>query len=221
MRTKTLLLTAALSAAGVASSLAQVYSVNAVGYVVKPLVSGFNLISNPLRNTEANGNRIRNLLTGVPAGTAVYRYNNATGSYQIANYSAIFGDWDQAAIVDQDLLPGQGMFVRLPAGVTHSLTFVGEVVQGQNLTVPLPVGFSIVSSIVPQEGTASALGYVPAAGDSLYFWNEATQGYVIRNFSAIFGDWDSPLPVVEVGEAFFSRRLVAGTWTRSFNVNGQ
>src|SRR5947199_53123 len=33
MRTKTLLLSAALTAAGVCSSLAQVYSVNAVGYV--------------------------------------------------------------------------------------------------------------------------------------------------------------------------------------------
>jgi hypothetical protein len=219
MRTKTLLLTAALSAAGVASSLAQVYSVNAVGYVVKPLTNGFNLISNPLRNTEANGNRIRNLVGTVPNGTSVYLFNNATGGYDIANFSTILG-WTPAATVDRELLPGQGMFVRVPAGVTApTITFVGEVVQGQNLTVPLPVGFSIVSSIVPQEGTATALGYTPANGDSLYFWNEATQSYQIRNFTFI--GWDGALPVVEVGDAFFARKQTAGTWTRSFNVNGQ
>ena len=52
MRTKTLLLTAALSAAGIASSMAQVYSVNAVGYVNTPLVTGFNLISNPAEHHQ-------------------------------------------------------------------------------------------------------------------------------------------------------------------------
>jgi len=220
MRTKTLLLTAALGVAGVATSMAQVYSVNAVGYVVKPLTNGFNLISNPLRNTEANGNRIRNLLGTVPNGTSVYLFNNSTGGYEIANFNTITS-WTPAAIVDRELLPGAGMFVRIaPAAAAPTITFVGEVTQGANLTVPLPVGFSIVSSIVPQEGTAAALGYVPANGDALYFWNEGTQGYEIRNFNSIIG-WDRPLPVVEVGEAFFARKQTAGSWTRSFNVNGQ
>ena len=41
MRTKTLLLTAALCAAGIATSKAQVYSVNAVGYVNTALVKAF------------------------------------------------------------------------------------------------------------------------------------------------------------------------------------
>ena len=47
MRTKTLLLTAALAAAGVVSSMAQVYSVNSVGYVNLTLPNGFSMIANP------------------------------------------------------------------------------------------------------------------------------------------------------------------------------
>ena len=48
MRTKTLLLTAALSAAGIATSMAQVYSANAVGYVNKLIPTGFSMIANPV-----------------------------------------------------------------------------------------------------------------------------------------------------------------------------
>src|SRR3954468_1352288 len=48
MRTKTLLLTAALAAAGAASAMAQnVYSVNAVGYVNKSVVHGYSIVANP------------------------------------------------------------------------------------------------------------------------------------------------------------------------------
>jgi hypothetical protein len=85
MRTKTLLLTAALSAAGVATSMAQgaVYSVNAVGYVNTPLVAGFNLVSNPLNNTAANGNTIESLFAGVPDGTQVYKFENGVCQHSV------------------------------------------------------------------------------------------------------------------------------------------
>jgi hypothetical protein len=85
MRTKTLLLTAALSAAGVATSMAQVYSVNAVGYVNTQLVPGLNLISNPL---EAADNKIKTLLTGVPVNTQVYRFVNVRSRAQLCSPSA-------------------------------------------------------------------------------------------------------------------------------------
>jgi hypothetical protein len=216
MRTKTLLLTAALGAAGIASSMAQVYSVNAVGYVNTTLVPGFNLISNPLRSTEANGNQVQNLFNSLPGGTAVYLWNG--NGFDITSKDPDFG-WDLPAGA-RTLEPGQGAFVRLPAGAgNQTVTFVGEVVQGQNLTVNIPAGFSIVSSIVPQEGTATQLGYTPQRGDALYFWNEATQNYTIRGYDADFGEFDGPLPVLQVGEAFFARKTTAGTWTRSFSVN--
>lgn len=213
MRTKTLLLTAALSAAGIASSMAQVYSVNAVGYVNKDLVTGFNLISNPLNSTEANGNQIQNLFANVPNGSAVYQFVN--GNFRIVLKDPDFG-WDPADVADDEIRPGQGVFVRVPSA--SSVTFVGEVPQG-TLTTQMPVGFSIVSSQVPQSGTATALGYVPAAGDALYFWDKANQRYIVRVWDAEFESFDGPLPTLEPGDAFFVRKSTAGSWTRTFSVN--
>jgi hypothetical protein len=211
MRTKTLLLTAALSAAGIATSMAQVFSVNAVGYVNTALVPGFNLVSNPLNNTEPNGNQIQNLFRGVPEGSAVYQFIG--GRFEIVNFD--FGEWDPANFADDEVRPGGGVFVRVPSATT--ITFVGEVPQG-TLTTPLPAGFTIASSQVPQEGTPAALGFQASDGDSLYFFQEAGQRYEIVNFD--FGEYDKPLPTLAVGDALFIKKAAAGAWTRTFNVNG-
>jgi hypothetical protein len=96
---------------------------------------------------------------------------------------------------------------------------VGEVVQGQNLTVPIAVGFNLISSIVPQAGTATALGYTPRANDQLFFWNEGAQNYTVRTYDADFQEFDGPLPEMPVGDAFFLRAQTAGSWTRNFSVN--
>lgn len=216
MRTKTLLLTAALSAAGIATSMAQgVYSVNAVGYVNKDLVAGFNLVSNPLRSTEANGNQIQNLFNSLPNGTAIYQYNTTKGIFDIATKDPDFG-WDPADIADNEVLPGSGVFVRMQAAGT--ITFVGEVPQGI-LTTTMPVGFSIVSSQVPQAGTATALGYVPVAGDAIYSWDKAGQKYITSAYDTDFAEWIPALPTLQPGDAFFRRGTAANTWTRTFSVN--
>ena len=52
MRTKTLLLTAIVGALGFTAAQAQVYSVNAVGYVNKSIPSGFSIVANPLNNGD-------------------------------------------------------------------------------------------------------------------------------------------------------------------------
>ena len=78
MRTKTLLLTAALVAAGVVSSQAEVFSVNAVGYVNVPLVAGFTMIANPLNNGNNNLNTILPLPDSAD-GTVIYRF--AAGAF--------------------------------------------------------------------------------------------------------------------------------------------
>jgi hypothetical protein len=215
MRTKTLLLTAALSAAGVATSMAQVYSVNAVGYVNTTLVPGFNLVSNPLDNKETGGNQIRALFASLPFGTQVYNFNG-TG-FDISTKDDLVGDYDPATFASAVIPPGKGVFVRNNTAQNQTVTFVGEVPQG-TLTTSIPAGFSIVASQVPQEGTATALGYTPAAGDQLYFWNETTQRYAISTFDPDFG-FDNALPTIAVGEAFFIRKNAAGSWTRTFSVN--
>ena len=223
MRTKTLLLTAALSAAGIATSMAQVYSVNAVGYVNTTLVPGFNLVSNPLDNKT--GNTIANLFgTGIaggpPDGLIVYYFNATTDSYVTALYDGLLQAWSPAAAGNQAVVPGEGVFVFNPNAGNVTATFVGEVPQG-SLANPLPQGFSIKASQVPQAGTITALGYGDDAvdGDIIYKWNSATDVYSSHVYDGLLTAWTPTEPIIAVGEAFFLFKAAAGTWDRDFNVN--
>jgi hypothetical protein len=218
MRTKTLLLTAALCAAGIATSKAQVYSVNAVGYVNTPLVKGYNLISNPLDNKAANGNQIKNLFATLPGGSQIFKFNGTT--FLLAEVNPITLEIE-GAIATQNLEPGDGVFVFVPpdAPANTTLTFVGEVKTG-NLSSAIPPGFSIKSSQVPQAGTATGDLKFPAAdNDQIFRFNEGTQKYETFSFTSLLG-WDPADPAIEVGEAFFVNNLgAAKNWTRTFNIN--
>jgi hypothetical protein len=214
MRTKTLLAIAAVMAACVATSEAQVFSVNAVGYVTKTIpTNSFALISNPLR---AATNTIDALFAGVPDGTQVFLFNTASG-FQSGTFDSLDGSF--GAIGQRELLPGQGAFVRNPSTTEPlQITFVGEVMQG-NLETQMPAGFSIVSSQVPQAGTAAELQFPQVSdGDQVYKFNAATQTYQISTFDELDGAFSPPV-TLEVGEAVFVRLNAARTWTRNFSVN--
>jgi hypothetical protein len=222
MRTKTLLLAAALTAVGIATSMAQVYSVNAVGYVRTTLKPGFNMISNPLLATSNKiSDLFKNVDGGVPTeGFALYKYNG-TG-YDVA---FIFDDGSVDG-VDFTLAPGEGAFVQNSSATAKTITFVGEVPQN-TLTTTLHAGFQIVSSQVPQAGTIVDLGYKGADQDTAYQFDATTQAY--KTPATLFYDdpsnpnsassWDPAAPNLAVGEAFWLNRLAAGTWTRTFSVN--
>src|SRR5436853_7293303 len=126
MRTKTLLLTAALSAAGVATSMAQVFSVNAVGYVNKTVPKGNKLavISNPL-DAGAGNNTIGNLFKGVPDGTQVYKYTGTT--FVTATFDSLENAFLPADAAATTVVPGEGVFVRNTSAADITVTFVGEV----------------------------------------------------------------------------------------------
>jgi hypothetical protein len=204
MRTKTLLLTVAAIAAGISASQAQVYSVNAVGYVNKNVPAGYSMIANPLNTTN---NTIGALLTGVPNFSNLLKWNG-TG-FDVATF--VFGAWDTPAVT---LNPGEGAFINTETAFT--VTFVGEVMQG-NLSNPIPVGYSIRSSQVPQTGGASALGLTTLqAFDNLLQWNGTT--YVIYTVLP-GGGWDPSEPVITVGESVFLNTTAATSWDRTFNVN--
>ena len=233
MRTKALLLAAAFAAAGVATSMAQVYSVNAVGYVNKTLTPGFTLVSNPLLAAD---NTIQTLFNnfqgGVRDGTTVYKFSN--GGFLTAGFDEI-GGWGGAGAT-ATLVPGEGAFVFIPnptggEAANKVLTFVGEVPQNQTST-PLPKGFSMKSSVVPQQvrpdnvkNTDGSSANIPAAdGDTIFRWLPASKGYKSYSFTQFDpgtpGDWSEPLPAFDVGEAFYYFRLgPATTWNRTFSVN--
>lgn len=211
MRTKTLLLSAAVGAAGLLAASAQVYSVNSVGYVNLAIPPGFSMIANPL---NAADNTIGALFdpakTGLPDGTTIYKFNSSTGQYSVNVLD--FGAW---ANPSDTLNPGEGAFIR-NVGPATTITFVGEVMQG-TLTQSLPQGFSIQASQVPQSGQLDTdLGFPAVDGDTVFMFVNSTGQYSVHAFD--FGAWNVP-PVPAVGESFFVQKIAAATWTRNFSVN--
>jgi hypothetical protein len=221
MRTKTLLLTAALGIASAASSMAQaVYSVNAVGYVNKSLPVGFSIIANPLNATP---NTVAEVMKGgaVP-GMAVYKFETV-GGYLVNGYNLPPGggdaEWDDPT---QPLAPGEGAFVSNPGPGAVTITFVGEVPQG-TLTTPLNAGFTLVGSKVPQEAALQdVLGFPAVSGDTIYRFRSQTEGYLIHSYQSPPAggppEWDDQ-PTIGVAEGFFSSKAAPASWVRTFSVN--
>lgn len=206
MRTKTLLLTAAICAAGVLSSMAaNVTSVNVVGYVNVNVPKGFSFIANQLVGASTT---VSSLIPNPPSTetetTIIYKWNAGFDGNTFA------GEWDNP---DSTLNPGEGALIYAPAPFT--VTFVGEVKQG-TLNTPLPAGFSIISSQVPQTGgLVTDLKLNPADGSIVYKWNSGFDGN-----SIIGGEWDAGEPQIDVGSAFlYYNAGDAGTWSRTFSVN--
>jgi hypothetical protein len=224
MRTKTILLSAAVLAAGLSAVSAQsVFSVNAVGYVNVPVINGYQVIANPLNNSN---NTLNVILPAVADNTKIYRFNPTSQTFGAAitfffDPDVNAGAWDPNVV----LAPGEAVFLFSPVAAT--LTFVGEVPQGTLLN-PLPANFSLRSSIVPQSGgISSVLGLAAADNDSVYFFNPATQSYPAP-FRFFFdpdtntGAWDPSEPSVAVGQGFFFKNtsgIANRTWTRTFSVN--
>jgi hypothetical protein len=191
--------------------MAQVYSQNAVGYINIPIKTGFNLIANQL---IAPSYTLSALMPAPVPGTTVYKYSNVSG-YSASTYDELDLVWLPNGNMTIDL--GGGVFVFSPGNTT--LTLVGEVPQG-TLNTPVPHGFSIASSQVPQQATISTvLGYVPSPGDTVYKYANPG-GYSAATFDELDLVWFPGEPTVGVGEAVFINRAgSAGTWTRIFSVN--
>jgi len=207
MRTKTLLLGAAVAVAGISASQAQVYSVNAVGYVNTICTNGFTMVANPLNTTN---NTLVALLPAPPEFTTIYKWDAVAQNFDISTF--FFGSWDKPATT---LNPGEGAFVSTDTKFT--ITWVGDVLQG-NLTNGVPLNYSILASKVPQQGSLTALAFpTPSEFDTLYKWNTGTQNYDIYTY--FFGSWSPSEPVVGVAESFFYSANATLSWTRTFNVN--
>ena len=239
MRTKTLLLTAALSAAGLATSMAQVYSVNAVGYVNKSIpANGWAALGNPLNGPTNNS--LNNILP-IPSGytAVIYRFDPVQQAY-LAQIDWIEGfGWFSADDPDPTINPGEGFFFQNTTAQALNLTFVGEVPSG---TLHNPVTgnnrWTIRSSVVPKglrlgdtdatTGTANTLEFPAAGGDAVYIFDTATQAYLAQyDYIGGFGwfsadDPDPDGPLIQPGSAFFLQAgsgTAARDWVQTFSVN--
>jgi hypothetical protein len=212
MRTKTLLATAAMLAAGLASSMAQsnVYSLNVVGYVNTPLTGGgkYTAVANPL-NTATN--TFASILAGLPSGAEVLKWNTGLVDYDI--YDKVGASWVPNGNATLD--PGEGILVFI-GGANVTNTFVGEVLQG-TLTIPFPAGLQMAGNKVPDSGpiTSLQLTNVPS-GSELLQWNVTTQDFDI--FDKVGASWVPSVPNLKVGESFFMSATAPFSWVRNFTV---
>jgi len=226
MRTKALILTAALTAAGALSSMAQsnVYSLNVVGYINTTFVNGFQMFANQL---DFDGTGLNNNVTNVfgaslPNLSRVYAYTASSASFSTATYLATTHSWSGAtAAANAGLAPGGGVFVSIPASATApTVTTVGTVLQG-TLSTPYIAGFNIVSSQVPVAGGVGSLGLTNNASnlDVVYQFLPASQGYGAKHtYLTASHSWTGGEPTVGVSEAFWYAAKAAGSWTVTFNV---
>jgi hypothetical protein len=216
MRTKSMILGAALLAAGVASSMAQsnVYSVNVVGYINLSLTNGLNLVANQL---DFDGTGTNNTIIGVfsnslPNGSAVYKFSG--GTFQ--SYSFARGSWS-GNTTGVSLNPGEACFVSVSAPLT--ITTVGQVLQGTT-TNSLSGALNLVSSTFPLSGAIDSTGngglaYTPINGDAVYLWDPVGQGYV--GYSRARGAWGPSDPILSPGQGLFLQTTQT-SWANSFTV---
>jgi hypothetical protein len=228
MRTKTLVLSAVLCAAGALSSMAQnVYSLNVVGYVNLSLTNGFQMIANQMDfdGTGTNNNVTTVFGTNLPTSSRIYSYNATSASFaSTATYNAGTGKWiGDTNSANALLQPGGGVFLSIPAASVTPITVttVGTVLQG-TLATPVVAGFNIISSKAPLSGgIGSALGLTngAATGDYVFQFSPVTQGYGAKHtFNAGAGTWVGGEPTIAVGEAFWYNAKVAGSRTVTFTV---
>lgn len=217
MRTKTLLLSALACAVGASAASAQVYSVNAVGYVNVDVPPGFSMIANQLDSDDVS---IESLFPDVPLNTRIFKWSGTEFEFydyvDIGLGSPIWSPDGQAT-----LAPGEGAFIFNPGAEAFTVTFVGEVSQNADSNISIPAGFSIVSSAVPQSGALeSGLAFPVVENDRVFKW--AGGQYEFYDFVDIgLGEpiWSPSEPEVAVGEAFFVSKSAATDWVRNFSVN--
>ena len=225
MRTKTLILTVALSAAGIATSLAQVYSVNAVGYVNQNIPTGYSMVANPF---VVQTNTLNALLPlgQVPAFVTLFKFEG--GQYTVATLDPDEGWLSNAQPVGdtETIVFGDGVFLLNPAA-PFTLTWVGEVAQsnppGTPVTNPLIAGYQIKSSKIPQPGKVTTdLGYPAEPFDTLFKFDTVGQTYNVYTYDPDEG-WlrnASPdEPQLGIAESAFFLRSAVGSWDRIFSVN--
>jgi hypothetical protein len=216
MRTKTLLLTAALSAAGIASSMAQVYSVNIVGYANSAWAGNkFTLVANPF--DDGSGNQLTNIGAQLPVQSQILFWSGATFT------TATKGGSPATFNINTSLPPGVGFFVRngkvggtVVPDITN--TFVGSVAvaPGGSVSTPLPVGFTLLGSPIPYAGDVTVSGTgggdtninvgvnLPGGGSQVLIWNKAAQTYSTATKGGSPGTWNLTTPI-SVAEGFFAR----------------
>jgi len=214
MRTKTLLMAGAALALSLATSQAQVYSANIVGYanVVIAGNGSYTLVANPF--DDGNGNNLTNLMnSALPNASQVLTWDPIAGysTYQKGGTAHLWNG-------NTSLTPGIGFFVRngnVGGGspvVTN--TFVGTVIVnvGNSVTNQVALGYSLQGSPIPYAGNVAVLtqtggdpnmdfGDVVGNGSQILTWDPVA-GYSTAQKGGTAHTWNATA-AVGVGQGFF------------------
>lgn len=219
MKAKALLAAGLIMVAAAAQSSAQaVYSVNVVGFINLNLPPGFSLVANQL---STGTNTIASIFPNPPANSKVFKFNRTSGSYDVYQFVVIQGFSGWSPNGDATLNPGEGCFFQNTALTNITTTVVGSV---SGSTTALGVGFSIVSSAIPQQGAVTTdLKFPTSNGDRIFRYDSVNRRYDVHQFfqGGSFptpGVWSPSEPLVNVGESFFVSKASPASWVRTFSA---
>jgi len=225
MRTKALLVTAALGAVGIATVMADpVYSVNVVGFInVTVPANGYALVANQLNGTN---NLLQTIMPTFADGGMLLTWNASIQGFAQFFYLGATDGWVDGGgnPANPDLSPGKGFFLQNPNATPQTVTFVGEVPQGTSLSTTIAANYSLVGSIPPLAGDAVSLAVPMADGNMLLKWDSLHQGYVQFFYLGATDGWvngggNPEVPALAVGEGFFVLNGgPAVQWTQNFSV---
>jgi len=199
---------AALTAAGILSASAQVYSVNVVGYINTTLNAGVeNLVANPLDNGTNDLNSLCS--SALPTKSTVQMWTS-TG---FTNSTKSASGW----VPDFTVPPGVGFFLKPFSGSTFTNTFVGNVIAapgGGTYTTNLTTLLSLVGCPIPYSGdinnTNINLGTLPTKS-TIQVWSSA--GYVLETKAST--GW-APDTNLYPAEGFFVKSFTNNTpWSET------
>lgn len=211
-----------------ATSQAQVYSANVVGYVnrVIPAYPGYAVVANPL---DTGNNVLTNLLQKLPVGSQVLKwdYNNSTFD-KVFSRNSIGAGWSPTGSGTNTLNLGEACVVQLGSTYvgTFTNTFVGTVLQGSISNVIMFPGYTFASFPVPVTGTATdavinlnaSLPSSPSGSEFLAFNEVAQNGFtLISTRNGIGAGWSGGIPQITLGTGFFI--INNGSTNRPWNIN--
>ncbi len=187
----------------------EVHSTNIIGYASTTLPPSFAMIANPFYSAN---NTVAELIKDWPDGTTLNKFD--TRLFRMADNAVKHGKWTNPG---EKLLPGEGGIFFNPTSDYRSLNFAGEVMR-ENLSMPIPAGFSVRSPLLPQRGQLHEdLGFPIGEGDVIHLFDRDRQTYVLYPFEG--GKWTAGSPVVNICESFWVAKTEAANWTRAILVN--
>ena len=193
-----------------------IISRNVVGFINVDLPPGLSLIVRQLEDGPDYQTVSAQFPSNIPDGAQVFKYSDETG-YEVSTFDGSRGVWSNPSL---RLPVGEGFYFQNPPGKSCSITFVGEVLEGE-LNNPLPAGYSMKGTLVPQAGSLTEVHGLPGEpGDKVMLLVNDGQGgssFVTSEFSESANAW-VPDPVVGIAQGFWIWKQHAQDWIRTFYV---